>query len=98
MDEVLTVDEVRSQLQAQGVSIAEWAREQGFSRVQVYAVLSGRTKGLRGVSHEIAAALNLKPKPKKTKKYQCLNLTKSRDSTIDPSTNHQGDSENDNLI
>ena len=94
----MTIDEVRCQLKARGVSIAEWAREHGFSRVQVYAVLSGRTKGLRGVSHEIAAALNLKSEPDLSERFQCLNRTKSRDSTIDSGTNHQGDSENDNLI
>lgn len=44
-----------------GVSITEWATERGFDRDQVYAVLSGRTKGLRGQAHHIAVALGLKP-------------------------------------
>lgn len=43
-----------------GVSVAEWARVQGFSTVLVYQVLEGNRKCLRGQSHKIAVALGLK--------------------------------------
>lgn len=43
-----------------GISVAEWARVQGFSTGLVYQVLEGRRKCLRGQSHRIAVALGLK--------------------------------------
>jgi gp16 family phage-associated protein len=43
-----------------GISVAEWARVQGFSTGLVYQVLEGRRKCLRGQSHQIAVALGLK--------------------------------------
>lgn len=43
-----------------GISVAEWARVQGFSTGLVYQVLEGRRKCLRGQSHKIAVALGLK--------------------------------------
>lgn len=45
-----------------GRSVAEWARENNFRQGLVYAVLSGRSKALRGESHRIAVQLGLKPK------------------------------------
>ena len=43
-----------------GVSVAEWARANGFSSGLVYQVLDGRRKCVRGQSHRIALALGLK--------------------------------------
>lgn len=43
-----------------GMSVAEWARVQGFSTGLVYQVLEGRRKCMRGQSHRIAVALGLK--------------------------------------
>ncbi|WP_084182973.1 DNA-binding protein [Nevskia soli] len=59
----MTPKEVRGAFFAQGVSIAAWARERGFSTYDVYAALAGRTRGARGKAHEIAVALGLKPTP-----------------------------------
>lgn len=56
---------VKDRLEAHGVSIAGWARENGFNVRTVYAVLHGELKAKRGVSHRIAVALGLKPKPPK---------------------------------
>lgn len=44
-----------------GISVSEWADSHGFRRENVYAVLSGRTRGRRGEAHRIALALGLKP-------------------------------------
>lgn len=43
-----------------GVSVAEWARVNGFSTTLVYQVLDGKRKCLRGQSHQIALALGIK--------------------------------------
>lgn len=43
-----------------GVSIAEWARANGFSSGLVYQVLEGKRKCVRGQSYRIAVALGIK--------------------------------------
>jgi len=57
---VRTAEDIRQIFSARGLSIAEWARQQGFSVPLVYQVLSGQRKGLRGQSHRIAVSLGLK--------------------------------------
>lgn len=51
---------VRAQFVASGTSIAEWAKERGFSRNLVQQVLAGNRACIRGESHRIAVALGLK--------------------------------------
>jgi len=61
-----TADDVRQARAAfheRGESIAEWAREHGFSASAVYQVLSGRSLALRGEAHRIAVELGLKRRP-----------------------------------
>lgn len=53
-------DSARALFADTGISVAEWARVQGFSTGLVYQVLEGRRKCLRGQSHQIAMALGLK--------------------------------------
>lgn len=55
-----TPAEVRQEFACRGLSIAAWARANGFSPPLVYQVLSGRKQAARGQSHEIAVALTLK--------------------------------------
>lgn len=43
-----------------GISIAEWARAEGFSTALVYQVIEGKRQCIRGQSHRIAVALGLK--------------------------------------
>jgi len=52
--------EVKEEFSRRGISISEWARSQGFSTHLVYQVLSGKKKAIRGQSHQIAVALELK--------------------------------------
>lgn len=52
--------QAKARLIAQGMSYAQWADENGFSRRLVYEVLSGRRLCRRGVSHRVAVALGLK--------------------------------------
>lgn len=55
-----TREEVRDAFSAHGITVVEWARAHGFSPDSVYAVLLGRTRGVRGEAHRIAVALGLK--------------------------------------
>lgn len=55
-----TPDEVKEILHTRGVSIAEWARNNGFAPRQVYQVLNAKHKPMRGKSHMIAVKLGLK--------------------------------------
>jgi len=53
-------EKVRKQFFHQrGLSIAEWAKQHGFNRALVYAVLSGRRKAIRGQTFAIARSLGL---------------------------------------
>jgi len=51
---------IRREFQKRGLSISDWARQNGFSTSLVYQVLSGQRKALRGESHKIAVLLGLK--------------------------------------
>lgn len=55
-----TADDVRADLERQGVSITQWAIANKFSPSLVYEVLAGRKKCIRGQSHNIAVKLGLK--------------------------------------
>jgi gp16 family phage-associated protein len=58
--EPLTIEEVRDWFAYHGQTVTGWAAQHGFQPAQVYAVLSARTRGRRGESHQIAVALGLK--------------------------------------
>jgi gp16 family phage-associated protein len=51
---------VRIEMQAAGISVAEWSRANGFARTTVVDVLLGRRAGHRGEAHRVAVALGLK--------------------------------------
>ena len=55
-----TPAEVRREFDEAGVSVAEWARINGFSRTAVMDLLLGRRFGKRGEAHRAAVALGLK--------------------------------------
>lgn len=40
--------------------MTDWARDHGYPRQAVYAVLSGRSRCTRGIGHQIAVALGMK--------------------------------------
>lgn len=54
------VKSVRLIFDESGISIAEWARTEGFSAALVYQVIEGKRKCVRGQSHRIAVSLGLK--------------------------------------
>jgi gp16 family phage-associated protein len=55
------IKQAKTKFFMEGRSVADWARENNFHQDLVYAVLNGRSKGLRGESHRIAVRLGLKP-------------------------------------
>lgn len=55
---------VRQSFRDRGETISSWAENHQFPRTEVYAVLAGRVLGTRGIGHNIAVALGLKPEPK----------------------------------
>ena len=61
---VLTPEQARKWLRANGISATDWAKKNGFSRYTVTDLLRGRCKGHRGDSHRAAIALRLKQDPK----------------------------------
>jgi gp16 family phage-associated protein len=52
--------QAREKFSRSGLSISDWARENGFNRSLVYEVLAGRKKCHRGDSHRIAVMLGIK--------------------------------------
>ena len=58
-----TPDEVLAWFRTNGISIAGWCRENGFSRNVVNSLLHTRLPGLRGQAHQAAIALHLKAAP-----------------------------------
>jgi gp16 family phage-associated protein len=52
--------QARRWFEAEGISVSDWAKANGFRRDVVYAVLAGRTRGRRGAAHRVAVALGIK--------------------------------------
>lgn len=61
MRKAMTPEQVKAELQSLGITITQWAKENGYSRNEVYRVLNGQSKAKYGKSHEIAVKLGLKP-------------------------------------
>lgn len=59
-EKLKTPEEAHAEIIRTGVSVAEWARERGYSPKTVYDVLQRRIKGVRGESHRVAVALGVK--------------------------------------
>lgn len=63
----MTPQQVKDNFSAQGVPVSRWADENGFRRCDVYRVLNGFSACKRGLQHEIAVKLGIKPDPAKTR-------------------------------
>lgn len=70
MSTPLTPDQVKANWLAQGITGADWARDNGFTPRQVSTVLNGQIKARYGLGHKIAVKLGIKsetlPNPVKT--------------------------------
>ena len=60
MKKLRTHTEARAWLSYQGITIAQWSRENDVPHYLVREILAGRKKCLRGVSHNIAVLLGMK--------------------------------------
>ncbi|MCR4510853.1 DNA-binding protein [Pseudomonas sp. 32.2.56] len=56
----LTPEQVREQMDRNGVSIAQFCREHNLNKNLVSDLLNGRKKGKRGESHRAAVLLGIK--------------------------------------
>ena len=57
---IKTRQEVLEEFDLKGQPIALWTQQNAFHPANVYAVLTGKTRGKRGEAHRIAVALGLK--------------------------------------
>lgn len=64
------LDAIKADFERRGEAISEWAEREGFEPRNVYAVLSGRNRGIRGEAHTIAVRLGIKPDPDKKQKEE----------------------------
>ncbi len=59
----MTPAEIKKRFEAEGQTLSDWAKQNGFERLAVYQVLNGQLKGKYGKAHEIAVKLGIKPAP-----------------------------------
>ncbi|EJD6368917.1 DNA-binding protein [Providencia rettgeri] len=57
----MSPEQVKANLNLSGITITQWAKDNGYSRNEVYRVLNGVVKAKYGKAHEIAVKLGLKP-------------------------------------
>ncbi|MBX3654154.1 MAG: DNA-binding protein [Ramlibacter sp.] len=60
MKKLRTPEQARAWLDYQGITIAQWARENKVSPALTMEILAGRKKGMRGMSHNICVLLGIK--------------------------------------
>lgn len=60
MTKLKTATEVRAWFDEQGISISEWARNHGYGRSLVQAIVEGKKACMRGQSHQVAVLLGMK--------------------------------------
>jgi gp16 family phage-associated protein len=63
---MLTPQQVKDKFHAEGTPVSQWADQNGYRRSDVYRVLNGFSACKRGLQHEIAVKLGLKPAPRKS--------------------------------
>lgn len=54
-----TPQQVKAEFRKRGITVTQWAKESGFSRLAVSQVLNGFAKGCHGNSYRIAVALGI---------------------------------------
>jgi len=56
----MTPEKLKQQFQQRGETVADWAKNHGYQRWEVYRVINGQNKARFGKGHEIAVKLGLK--------------------------------------
>lgn len=57
----MTPAEVKASFEARGIPVSQWADQHGYRRSDVYRILNGYAACKRGLAHEIATKLGIKP-------------------------------------
>lgn len=71
-----TPEQIKNELYQQGLTLKDWAKQNGYKPNQVYRVMNGESKALYGIGHEIAIKLGLKSQSQETQdEYQHLHQT-----------------------
>ncbi len=60
---VKTPEQIKADFEAKGLTVSQFARDNGYTPREVSLVLNGQIKGRYGKGHAIAVALGLKPSP-----------------------------------
>ncbi|AWS65285.1 DNA-binding protein [Escherichia coli] len=56
----MTADQVKAHFRRNGITFTQWAKQNNYTRAEVYRVLNGQVKANYGKAHEIAVKLGLK--------------------------------------
>lgn len=56
----MTPEQVKQRFRQRGLTITVWAKENGYTRNEVYRVLNGQAKAYYGKAHDIAVKLGIK--------------------------------------
>ena len=59
----ISVEKLKENFERNGKTLAQWARENGYTPRDVYLGIGGQRKGRYGKGHEIAVKLGLKEQP-----------------------------------
>lgn len=59
------IEAVRAQFIQLGISISDWARQNGVKPALVFSILAGKNRCTRGKSHQVALLLGLKKAPER---------------------------------
>ena len=83
---MLSYTQVRNLFETDGISVAEWSRQNGFPSALVYRVLRGEAKCRRGETHKIAIALGIKA-PASQEQRKLLEIITESHQTANEMTN-----------
>ncbi|HFV0027335.1 TPA: DNA-binding protein, partial [Escherichia coli] len=50
----MTADQVKAHFRRNGITFTQWAKQNNYTRAEVYRVLNGQVKANYGKAHEIA--------------------------------------------
>lgn len=67
-------EDLKREFQARGINIAAWAVRNGFEPSVVYALLDGRTRGLRGKAFDVARVMGMTPAPDCSNRFDFLEV------------------------
>ena len=64
-----TLEEARADLDRRGLTVAEWARQNGLQSHNVYALFKGKSRGVHGEARRAAVLLGMAESGKEESAY-----------------------------